>query len=108
MKIVIKDIIETPYAILHEDGLKVYAILQNSFEKGEEIEFSFANLSKCSTLFLNACIGKLYLNHTQSEIEKLVSYDFSSLNLAEDKLNQVINNALKKTDYDTLVANASA
>jgi hypothetical protein len=61
MTIKILDIINTPNAILHEFGLKVYDQAKPALIRGEEVKLSFENLRNVTSLFCNASIGKLYM-----------------------------------------------
>lgn len=64
----IAEILGKGSAILHSDGLLVFAKLQ-SIDKSQ-ITISFEKITHCTTAFLNACIGKFVIeNKTNKSLE---------------------------------------
>lgn len=56
----IYNVINKNSAILHSDGLSVYARLSEmKNSSSEEIVVDFKNLEHITTAFLNACVGKI-------------------------------------------------
>jgi len=64
-QLVVTDVIGKSSAILHNDGLKLYELI-NLYSKEGEVEISFENLEFCTTSFLNASIGK-YMQERNSD-----------------------------------------
>jgi hypothetical protein len=56
------DIINTPNAILHSFGLKVFEVASESISKNQSVVISFQGLKNITSAFCNASIGKLYLS----------------------------------------------
>lgn len=106
MKIIIANILKSDLAIYHEEGLIVYGIIQDAFDKKESIELSFVGLSRCSTQFLNASVGKLYLLNDPKMIDNALSYDYGDSALMEIKVKEVRENAINSKEYDMLIENA--
>lgn len=61
-KIKVIDIINTPNAILHSFGLKVFDSISEYLSNNQEITVSFEGLKNVTSAFCNASIGKAYLS----------------------------------------------
>lgn len=105
MRIEVKSVINSPIAAFHNDGLLVYNLLEDSFKKKEPIELSFIGIDRCATQFLNASIGKMYLEHDPSILESLIIYKDIDDNISF-KLSEVKENAINSKEYDSLLNNA--
>ena len=101
MKISIYNILNNEYAIFHNEGLEVYSCLEEGIRKKEKIEISFDKISRCSTQFLNACIGKAYLLNHKNDMDYLISF-VDTNPLLELKIKEVIDNAIHSKEYDNL------
>lgn len=108
MKASVYDIIQSELAIFHDEGLQVFELLSSSISKGEKAEVSFEKIDRCSTQFLNAAIGKLYLLNDPEKIDDLLVIDYTSYTDLKEKVAEVRNNAIHSKDYDLLVENATA
>lgn len=108
MKATVYDIIQSELAIFHDEGLQVFELLSSNIKKGEKAEVSFEKIDRCSTQFLNAAIGKLYLLNDPELIDKLLVIDYSSYANLEEKVAEVRDNAIHSKDYDYLVESATA
>lgn len=108
MKVVIADIVKDDLAIYHDEGLQVYSLVSPALTRGEKIEVSFEGTARCSTQFLNAAVGKLYLEFDKNKVDSLVTYNYGEVNLLREKIAEVRDNAIHNKDYDQLVGNASA
>lgn len=106
--LVVKHIIQSSIAAFHNEGLQVFAILEEAIKNSEPVELSFEGVERCATQFLNAAIGKLYLQYEAHSIEQLVSYNYGNLPHLSEKIQEVIDNALHAKEYDSLIANATA
>lgn len=108
MKVVIADMIQSDLAIFHDEGLQVYSYLASLLKSGEKIEVSFEKVERCSTQFLNASIGKLYLEFDQKLVDSYLSFNYGEINLLREKIVEVRDNAIHSKDYDQFVGNALA
>jgi threonine aldolase len=63
----IADIIDKPNAILHTDGNKVYNAIIESIQESKVMVISFDGITHCTTSFLNASIGKIWMNMPESK-----------------------------------------
>jgi hypothetical protein len=108
MIIDIKNIIDSDIAAFHNEGLKVFSILEQSYSKKQPVTVSFEGLNRCSTQFLNAAIGKMYLHYDVSLLDKLLHYNFGELQNMEAKIEEVKENAINSKEYDSLLENATA
>lgn len=104
----IADIVKDDLAIYHDEGLRVYAIMSPALSRGEKIEISFVGTTRCSTQFLNASVGKLYLDFDPKQVDSLVSINYGEVNLLREKIAEVKDNAIHSKDYDQFVGNALA
>lgn len=107
MKVVVKNIIDSPIAAFHNDGLLVFSYLEKAFSNKEHVELSFEGIERCATQFLNACIGKLYLLNDPALVDSLVTYNYANLPNLEERIKEVRDNAINSKEYDSLVNNAS-
>jgi len=105
MTISIQNILSNEYAIFHNEGLQVYAILENKIENKEKTQLSFEGISRCSSQFLNACIGKLYLLKKKEDLDFLLSF-VNTNEVLNYKIQEVIENAINSKEYDSLIDKA--
>lgn len=108
MNVVIRDIIKSPIAAFHGEGLQIYEVLEKALKQDQKIIISFAGIDHCATQFLNSSIGKLYLHFDTKKIDSLISFDFGKLNNLKHKIDEVKENAINSKVYDSLVAHASS
>lgn len=108
MTIEVKEIIKSPIAAFHSDGLAVFAHLQNAYSNNKAVNLSFQGVEHCSTQFLNASIGKLYLQFEAAIIDSLLKYDTASIPHLAQKIEEVRENAINSKEYDSLIDNAIA
>lgn len=109
MKIKIANIIQSPFAIYHNEGIEIYKILEQALANNEKIEISFDGIKRCSTQFLNACIGKLYLLKEPQLVDHSISFDYSiHPPLLKAKIDEVRSNAISHKEYDSYIENATA
>jgi hypothetical protein len=108
MKNYIKEIISSTFAGYHSEGLKVYSLLEKEIAAQNTVDISFKDVESCSTMFLNACIGKLYLTFPKASIEKLlIISDTSHISNFDKKLGDVISNALNSEIHDQIIREAT-
>ncbi|MCC6372888.1 MAG: STAS-like domain-containing protein [Bacteroidia bacterium] len=106
MTIFIAKILGSELAIYHEEGILIYGSLKEAFDQRQPIQISFEGVKRCSTQFLNAAVGKLYLLEDPGLVDSLLSYDFADYSLMNDKIAEVRDNAINSKEYDALVHNA--
>ena len=100
MKLSVSQILNSESAIFHDEGLKVYDEIHKYAKNGDLVELSFHGITTCSTQFMNASVGKLYLEFSRQANTLLKIIDFSQLPLFESKLNDVIENALNHDELN--------
>lgn len=100
MKLSVSQILNSESAIFYDEGLKVYGESHKYVSNGEIVELSFLGISTCSTQFMNACIGKVYLQYSRQANNLLKVVDFDQMPLFGSKLNDVIENALNHDEYN--------
>lgn len=108
MKAVVKDIINSPIAAFHNEGLKVFSELEKAYNNQEHIEISFAGIERCATQFLNASIGKMYMQFDPNALNTLIVYDYASVSHLAEKIEEVIENAINSKEYDSLLESATS
>jgi hypothetical protein len=100
MKLSVSQILASESAIFHDEGLKVYDEIHSNLKNGEIVELSFLGITTCSTQFMNACIGKAYLESPKQAADNLKIIDFGQMPIFESKLNDVIDNARNYDEYN--------
>ncbi len=108
MEIKVLDIIKSELAIFHNEGLQVHQVISESIKKNQPVKINFTGIERCSTQFLNAAIGKLYMEFKPATVDNNLQYDFSTSKGLESKVNEVRLNAINYKAYDNLVATAIA
>jgi hypothetical protein len=68
MQILIKDIINTSFAVTTEDGNTIFELLDDNFSKNKMVILDFQGITLMTTAFLNSAIGQLYSNDKYSSI----------------------------------------
>jgi len=102
MKINVFDILNSPNASLHDDGILVYnTIIQEiSNNKNQPIEVDFSNIKRCSTLFLNASFGKLLADLGTDTVKKCIHPEgYSQILNFSHKYNEMWDNFVNKDNY---------
>ena len=107
MKALVFEIIKSELAIFHDEGLQVYEVLKKSIEEEQPIVLVFSKIERCSTQFLNAAIGKLYLLNDPSKVNKYLSFDYAELPHLSTKISEVRENAINSKNYDQFVTIAT-
>lgn len=107
MKIKLFEILGSKSAIFHAEGLEIFKSISSSLACPEVIELSFEGIENCSTQFLNATIGKAYVNFKYEIVDeylKIINYD--QIPFFKEKLSEVINNAKNSEEFDKIYENA--
>jgi len=68
MQILIKDVINTNFAVTTEDGNTIFELLDINLSKNNLIFLDFEGINLMTTAFLNSAIGQLYSNDKYSSI----------------------------------------
>lgn len=89
----ISEVINKQNAILHTDGNKLYDVIIESIPGSKGITLSFERISNCTTSFLNASLGKLWMN--KPEFKNLFTFHDASPSIIE-KIEMVKDNALNQ------------
>jgi len=101
MDVIISKILNSKSALFHGEGLEIFELLYKSIKNDSSVELSFKGLENCSTQFLNATFGKLYVEFPDSIIKKYLSYsNYEQIPMFEEKLRDVIENAKHYEQYD--------
>jgi hypothetical protein len=108
MEIKISTTLQNSLAIYHEEGLVINKIISNNIREGLKSQVSFVGVESCSTQFLNAAIGKLYLEFEPKLVDSLLSYNFANNNLFALKIKEVRENAINSNHYNSLIDEATA
>lgn len=102
MKISVFEILGSPNASLHDDGLALYCEVKKNISASVEYEIhiDFTQIKRCSTLFLNASFGKLLADYGEDMVRKYIhpdSYD-QILNF-QIKFNDMWDNFNNRSNY---------
>lgn len=60
MRIIIKDTINTDFAVSTDNGNEIFKLLNDNLSKGNTVLLDFGGITLMTTAFLNAAIGQLY------------------------------------------------
>jgi hypothetical protein len=63
-------IVEGGICVSTDDGNKVHQAVYSEIKKGSRVKLSFSGVTRMTTAFLNAAIGQLYGEFTETEIRK--------------------------------------
>ena len=102
MKISVKDILNSSNASLHDDGIKIYQEIKKYIqnENKEEIDVDFSDIKRCSTLFLNACFGKLLADYGEEAVRKHIHpSSYSQILNFMSKYSDMWDNFVNKDNY---------
>lgn len=104
MKIIISNILKSNTAAYQDEGHKIYDGIVTLLNSNVSFELSFEGLETCSTLFLNASVGKLYRNFSK----ELIDFYMKITGIEEDDtimpkmINRSISKALNVEFYETI------
>ncbi|MCE6989022.1 STAS-like domain-containing protein [Dyadobacter sp. CY323] len=101
------DVIQSKTAAFQDEGNQVYLLLEAEIVQGHRTVLSFVGIENCSTLFLNASIGRLYKKFPQNQIEALLTYDgIEAGSYLGSMLNRVIERSLNPQAYSAIISSA--
>jgi hypothetical protein len=92
--LIISEILGKTNAILHSDGSKVYNEIIGLISESKKIDISFSGITHCTTSFLNASIGKVWMNNPDQNHDIFRFFDASPSLL--EKIDLVRDNALNR------------
>ncbi|MEO6229770.1 MAG: STAS-like domain-containing protein [Ferruginibacter sp.] len=81
-KIVLSDVLKTPFAVSTEEGDEVFKLIDSFFQKQENVILDFDKIHLIVSTFFNASIGQLYGIYPTEFIQKHLSL----INIAADDL----------------------
>lgn len=102
MKILVSDILKSTIAAFHNEGLQIFPLLEQFYKQGEKVELSFEGIERCSTQFLNASIGKMYLIYEPDVVDSIILLNPGMLSNLLSKVEEVRFNAVMSKNDMTL------
>lgn len=66
------DIIGSTTAISPRTGQKAYEFAEEQIKQGHAITIRFSGVTDCTSAFCNTFVGKLYMNFSPADIDRLV------------------------------------
>ncbi|WP_431294513.1 STAS-like domain-containing protein [Pedobacter sp. P26] len=104
MQISVFEILNSPNAMFHQDGLKLHRAIIEALEKEDGVEVSFAQVKVLTTQFLNASFGKIMVEKGMSFFAKKVKVSNTDhLATYETKLEWVVDNIKNNDNYRTML-----
>ncbi len=82
-QIIIKEIIDTPYAVSAEKADKLKSLLERAIREKRKTQVSFKDLEVVITAFLNVAIGELYKDFSKEDIDQYLDFVEMNDNLKE-------------------------
>ncbi len=99
----IEQIIGKNIAILHSDGLKIYDAIIEELAKSNKAVLSFEKIDHSTTTFLNASLGKVWMNSPESaEKLEILGADDSILEKIEWVKQNALNQARREAREESL------
>lgn len=74
MKIILKDIINSRYAVSNEQGELVYNSFIKYFKSGALIELDFSSIKSTIAPFFYSCYGILFKDYSLEEVEEKIKF----------------------------------
>ena len=103
--IAIFDVIQSRTAAFQDEGYRVYLLLEAEIQKGRPVTLSFTGIENCSTVFLNASVGRLYKKFSKQEVESLLRYEgIDAGSFIASMLGKVIERSLHPQDYSAILS----
>jgi hypothetical protein len=75
-------ILNSAFAVSTEDGEKIFRLINDSFNRNDDVVIDFKNVDLIVSTFLNAAIGQLYGEHPTEYIQQHLSI----LNMSNEDL----------------------
>lgn len=98
-QVIVHDIIGTNIAVTSSDAQKLFVVLKNNIENGDESILDFSGITTLTTAFLNESLGTLYGVADSKTLARLVKYNPSSvLRVQVDKIIKVLKNSKEHND----------
>lgn len=105
MKILVSDILHSKIAAFHNEGLQIFPLLEQYYKLRDKVELSFEGVERCSTQFLNASIGKMYLLYEPDAVDSILLINPGTLPNLLSKVEEVKSNAIvSKNDMPVAAA----
>ena len=110
MLIKVIDILHSPNASLHDDGLLVYQEMKAAVDRHQvPVVVSFDGIKRCTTLFLNASFGKLLTELGEEEMNQYVKpIDFGHILNFDNKFNDMWINVINHDNFQAYREEAHA
>lgn len=103
MKIFVSDILKSKIAAFHNEGLQIFPLLEQFYKQHNKVELSFEGVERCSTQFLNASIGKMYLLYEPDTVDNILLINPGSLPNLLSKVEEVKSNAIVSKNDNSIV-----
>jgi STAS-like domain of unknown function (DUF4325) len=101
MIISVFETLNSPNAMFHQDGLKIYGAIKEALNHGDnKIAVDFSKINVLTTQFMNASLGKLIMEKGLPYFHKYVqSIGTDNLSTYNSKLNWVVDNIKNNENY---------
>jgi hypothetical protein len=101
MKINIFDVIKSKSALFHPEGIIIFNLIKDALSSNENVDLSFEGIENCSTQFLNASIGNIFVKFPDSLINSNLKFsNYHQIALFESKLEDVRINSKHSEEYN--------
>ncbi|HOG44322.1 MAG TPA: STAS-like domain-containing protein [bacterium] len=94
MKIVVKNVINSPRCITKEDGQKIFDLINSSLKNGERTTLDFNEITQFASPFFNFAIGQLLRDISVTSLRSLLIFENLDMT-GKQVIERVIENAVQ-------------
>ncbi|MBW4595474.1 MAG: STAS-like domain-containing protein [Brasilonema angustatum HA4187-MV1] len=74
MLLVVREILDSPYAMCAEQGTLVYDKILPVLQQGEKVELDFDGMKFCTAPFWTVAIGQLFSEFSEAEVREKIQF----------------------------------
>lgn len=101
------EVLQGSTAAFQDEGAKVYSLVESEIKNNRKVVLSFKGIEHCSTLFLNASVGRLYKTFSSDVIQSLLVIEGIENNaFIYSMIERVIFRAQNPQDYNAILTSA--
>lgn len=103
MRLILKDILGNTDLLSRSLGHSLYTILEKEIKKNNSVKLSFDGIELCSSAFLNASIGKIYIRFHKKDVDSLLEITDVTNYTIKETIADVIENSKDYEYHESLM-----